>query len=156
MKPLALLIILIVTLMGGCAASVPLMGLEESTLAKQFNSPTEGKAGLYVYRLSHAPDETRNIWVDGECLGDSAANVFFYVQVEGGVDHVVSTESEFKPYDLQIHTKTGQNYFVRQSMRMGILFKAQSALELVSEDEGKERVSKLKLAERGNCSKSMN
>lgn len=33
----------------GCT-SVPMESKERSELAKQYNSPSEGKAGLYVYR----------------------------------------------------------------------------------------------------------
>ncbi|QCW19655.1 hypothetical protein [Vibrio phage Va_90-11-286_p16] len=32
------------------AVSVPMETKEKDTVAKQFNSPAEGKAGLYVYR----------------------------------------------------------------------------------------------------------
>lgn len=78
--------------------------------------------------------------------------MFFYQLVKGGEEHKISTESEFSPNDLLVKTESGQNYFVRQYIKMGVLVGG-AGLELVSEDKGKKVISKLELAKTGNCSK---
>lgn len=60
--------------------------------------------------------------------------------------------SEFSPNDLVITTKTGQNYFIRQYIKFGF-FVDGARLELINANKGMRAVSKLELAEKGNCSK---
>ena len=122
-------------------------------MAKQFNQPGEGVAGIYLYRSgSFGGALKKDLWLDGKCVGESAPNVFFYEEVEGGADHTVSTESEFSPNDLVVKVVAGANYFVRQYIKIGV-FVGGANLELVSEEEGKKEVSKLELATKGKCSK---
>lgn len=136
----------------GCAR-VPMASLEESKKVKEFNKPAPGKSGLYVFRgAGPGTALKKDIWVDGECLGQSAPNVFFYKEVDGDKEHKVSTESEFSPNDLMVKVKSGLNYFIRQYIKMGV-FVGGANLELVDEAEGKEAVSDLELAKSGTCSK---
>jgi hypothetical protein len=135
----------------GCA-SVNMASKEESDKAKQFSAPSAGKAGLYVYRDSFVGKALKkDIWVDGKCLGESAADVFFYTQVDGGKQHKIETESEFSPNALEVFMDAGKNYFVRQFIKFGA-FVGGADLELIQEEQGKAALAKLNLAQQGNCS----
>jgi hypothetical protein len=125
---------------------------EDSAKAKQFNAPAANNAGLYVYRNSFAGKALKkDIWVDGKCLGESAADVFFYTEVEGGKMIKVSTESEFSPNDLNLKVESGKNYFVRQYIKLGV-FVGGAGVEQISEEQGKTDVAKLEMAKPGTCS----
>jgi len=138
-------------LISGCA-SVPMESKEASAKAKQFNPPSAGNAGLYIYRDSFVGKALKkDIWLDGKCLGESAPDVFFYDEVKGDQEHKISTESEFSPNDLAITTLAGQNYFIRQYIKLGV-FVGGANLELVKEDEAKKAISSLELATKGTCS----
>ena len=138
--------------MTGCA-SVPMEGMEETSIAKKFNPPVEGSSGLYIYRPSSLGGALKkDIWVDGKCIGESAPYVFFYEEVEGDKSHKVSTESEFSPNDLIVKVKSGMHYFIRQYIKFGV-FVGGAALELVDEEKGKKEVSELDMATKGTCSK---
>lgn len=137
---------------GGCA-SVPMESSEKSDQAKTFISPSNGKAALYIYRSgSFGGALKKDVWVDGKCIGETAPNTFFYEEVKGGMEHKVSTESEFSPNDLVINTETGKNYFVQQYMKIGV-FVGGANLRLVDEGKGKSEVTKLRMAVKGNCSR---
>jgi hypothetical protein len=125
---------------------------QASNDAKAFSAPPEGKAGLYIYRSSGVGTALKkDIWVDGKCVGESAPNIFFYEEVDGGEEHKVSTESEFSPNELIVKTDGGENYFVKQYIRMGLLVGGAN-LELVDEVEGKQAILKLEMARKGTCS----
>ena len=147
-----LLIVLVMLLFAGCA-SVPMANKADSDAAKEFNPPASGKSGLYIYR-GGGPGTAlkKDIWVDGVCVGESAPKVFFYTEVEGDKEHKISTESEFSPNELLIQVKSGLNYFIRQYIKLGV-FVGGANLEVVDENKGKEAVSKLGMAQKGNCSK---
>lgn len=66
-----------VLLVVGCA-SVPMQDVKTSGQAKAFNAPTNGNAGLYVYRDTALGSALKkDVWVDGECLGETAPKMFF-------------------------------------------------------------------------------
>ena len=69
---------------------------------------------------------------------------YFYKQVQPG-RRVISTESEFSNNDLILDANAGQNYFVKQYIKLG-LFVGGANLEIVSEEEGKKGVLQCKLA----------
>lgn len=146
------LILVILLVLGGCA-SVPMESSEKSEIAKKFGPPSDGNAALYIYRSGSLGGALKkDVWVDGKCVGETAPDVFFYEEVAGGVEHKLSTESEFSPNDLVVTTTSGHNYFVRQFMKFGV-FVGGAGLELVGEEKGKAEVKKLKMAKRGSCSK---
>jgi len=152
MFKILVLIALVSTLFTGCA-SVPMEGIERTTSAQKFNTPSEGSSGLYIYRSgSFGGLLKKDVWVDGKCIGESAPNVFFYEEVEGDKEHKISTESEFSPNDLLIKTQSGMLYFIRQYIKAGV-FVGGAGLELVDEEEGKKTVRDLKMATKGTCSK---
>lgn len=139
-------------ILGGCA-SVPMESATASNEAKKFNQPAAGKAGVYIYRDSLVGQALKkDIWLDGKCVGESAPNTFFYEAVEGDTTHEISTESEFSPNKLAIKTDSGENYFVRQYIKIGV-FVGGANLEVVDKDKGMKAVSNLELAKGGMCSK---
>ena len=145
-------LIVVSTLFAGCA-SVPMEGMEETSIAKKFNPPVEGNSGLYIYRNSFVGQALKkDVWVDGKCIGESAPYVFFYKEVEGDKSYKISTESEFSPNDLLIKVKSGIHYFIRQYIKLGV-FVGGAGLELVNEEKGKKDVSELDMATKGTCSK---
>jgi hypothetical protein len=153
MKKILLATAVTASFLSGCA-SVPMETKEQGEMAKKFNPPAEGSAGLYIYRSgSFGGALKKDIWVNGKCIGETAPNVFFYEEVKGDSEHKVSTESEFSPNDLLVNTETGKNYFVRQYIKMGV-FVGGAGVELVDENKGKGEVRKLKMATKGSCSKA--
>lgn len=144
-------IVLASSLFAGCA-SVPMESAEKSDMAKKFNSPSRGNAALYIYRSGNLGGALKkDVFIDGKCIGETAPNIFFREEVRGGVEHKLSTESEFSPNDLLLRTQSGKNYFVRQYIKFGV-FVGGAGLELVDEAKGKTEVGKLQLAKKGNCS----
>ncbi|MFC3901734.1 Protein of unknown function [Acinetobacter marinus] len=138
----------------GCA-SVPTTSTEKSTLAKQMSAPSEGKAGLYIYRSNTVVGGAlkKDIWVDGECVGESARGTFFHIEVDGDQTHTLATESEFSPNLLEVKTESGQNYFVEQTIKMGV-FVGGANLKLMHPTQGQQDIQKLSMAETGKCSKA--
>ncbi len=135
----------------GCA-SVELAPPAESAKAKQFAAPSEGNAGIYIYRNSMVGKALKkDLWVDGKCVGESAPDVFFYTEVAGGKVHAVETESEFSPNKLEMMFEPGSTYFIRQFIKMGVL-SGGADLEQVPAAQGKADIADLSLAQSGNCS----
>lgn len=142
----------VVSFLSGCA-NVAMEAPEKNEIAKKFNSPSTGNAGLYVYRSgSFGGALKKDVWLDGKCVGETAPNVFFFEEVKGDVEHKISTESEFSPNDLIVKAESGKNYFVHQYIKMGV-FVGGAGVELVSEQKGKKEISNLNLAKKGSCSK---
>ncbi|AOB30214.1 hypothetical protein AKI39_05175 [Bordetella sp. H567] len=128
-------------LVTGCA-SVPMESADKNLKAKSFPTPDQGKSGLYVYRDSFVGKALKkDVYLDGNCVGETADKVFFYTQVDGDHTYQLSTESEFSPNDLKLDVNAGKNYFVRQFIKMGV-FVGGAGLESVPEDEGKRVISK--------------
>jgi len=123
---------------------------EASVKAKQFNPPSEGHSGLYVYRDSFVGQALKkDIWIDGKCIGESAPDVFFYEEVKSGQQHTISTESEFSPNDLTINTLAGANYFINQYIKLGV-FVGGAGLELVDEEKGKNAIIEIGVGQTGH------
>ncbi len=140
-------------LFAGCA-SVPTEQVEVSNVLKQVKAPSANNAGLYIYRSNSMVGGAlkKDVWVDDECIGETARGTFFYHEVLGDIQHKVSTESEFSPNDLMIDTKAGNNYFVKQYIKPGLIVGG-AGLKLVPEAEGKQAISDLDLGIKGKCSK---
>lgn len=138
-------------LISGCA-SVDMVSKGESAKAKEFNPPSQGNSGIYVYRDSFVGKALKkDVWIDGKCIGESAPDVFFYTEVAGGTNHKVDTESEFSPNTLDLMFEAGKNYFIRQFIKMGV-FVGGAGLEQIPEEQGKIAVAKLEMAKQGKCS----
>jgi len=138
-------------LISGCA-SVDMASKAESEKAREFNPPSHGNAGVYIFRDSFGGKALKkDVWINGKCVGESAPDVFFYTEVEGGKNNKIDTESEFSPNTLDLMLETGKNYFIRQFIKMGV-FVGGAGLEQVPEEEGKIAISKLDMAKTGKCS----
>ena len=149
MRHFASLSLLAAVLITGCA-SVDMASPEASAKAKRFEAPSEGKAGVYIYRNSFVGKSLKkDLWIDGKCVGESAPNVFFYTEVKGGERHKI--ESEFSPNALELMLEAGKNYFIRQFIKMGA-FVGGADLEQVSEEQGKADIAELEMALPGKCS----
>jgi len=151
MKIVSVVMLTATLLISGCA-SVDMASKAESAKAKEFNLPNQGNAGVYVYRDSFVGKALKkDVWIDGKCIGESAPDVFFYTEVEGGKNHTVDTESEFSPNTLELMFEAGKNYFIRQFIKIGV-FVGGAGLEQIPEEQGKIAVAKLEMAKPGKCS----
>lgn len=151
MKILAVVAVFTAVSVSGCA-TVEMASRDDSFKAKQFAVPSKGNSGVYVYRDSFLGKALkRNVWIDGKCVGESAPDVFFYTEVDGGKVHKIDTESEFSPNTIEVMFEEGKNYFVRQFIKMGV-FVGGSGVEQVSEEDGKKAISTLEMAKLGKCS----
>jgi len=143
-KPLILFALVLSTCLVGCA-TVPMATTSDDQLRKEFSPPSNGNAGLYIYRNSTFGGALRkSIYIDDQLLGESAPMTYLYKEVTPG-EHIISTESEFGNNDLNVNTEAGMNYFIRQYIKFGV-FVGGSNLELVPEEEGKKGVLECKLA----------
>ncbi|MES2682978.1 MAG: DUF2846 domain-containing protein [Pseudomonadota bacterium] len=145
------IVIAAAAILASACATVPMENKDASNRAKLFNAPSPGQAGLYIFRGGGPGGALKkDIRVDGTCLGESAPKVFFFTEVAGNREHTLSTESEFSANDLKLVTQSGKNYFVQQSMKMGV-FVGGAKLTVVDESEGKQSVQKLEMAAKGPC-----
>lgn len=139
-------IVLLFSLLLSACASVPMAPPDVDMQKKAFSPPTEGVAGIYIYRNSNIGGAlAKSVYIDGKLIGETAPMVYFYKQVNAG-QHKLSTESEFGENDLVLDTEAGKNYFVHQYMKFGLLVGG-AGLEAVSEEEGKKGVLECKLAQ---------
>ena len=145
-KKISMLSVIIVSsFLVGCA-SIPMASLEEDHKRKEFNSPSENKAGLYIFRNSNFGGAlTKEIRIDDQPIGKSGPKTYFYRELDAG-EHKISTQSEFGYNDLILKMEAGINYFVRQYIKMGA-FVGGANLKQVSEEEGKKGVLESKLAQ---------
>ena len=118
---------------------------EQDAALKTFSTPPADKVGIYIYRNSFVGKALKkNIYLNGELVGQSANKVYFYKQVTPGT-HKLATESEFSNNEISLLTQGGNNYFVEQYIRMGV-FVGGANLKQVSEEEGKKNVRETQLA----------
>lgn len=146
-----LLVVLSAFLTTGCA--VPQASVSATEYSKQFNTPPDNKSGLYIYR-SNTPFGAalkKDIWVNGECVGESAYGVFFYYEVPGDQEYTIATESEFSPNEINLSVSKGLNYFIKQYIKLGV-FVGGANVKLVDPEVAKKEISGLKLAVNGYCS----
>lgn len=137
----------------GCA-SVPQATPQLSQQAKKLDAPTEGKAAVYVYRSNSVLGAAlkKDVWIDGECLGETARGTFFLKEVEGNQKHTISTESDFSPNHLTLNTEAGKQYFIQQYIKPGVITGGAN-LKQVDLETGKKAIAGYKFAQAGKCSK---
>lgn len=151
MKSVVLATIITTAALAGCS-SVPMESKEIANKAKEFNAPSQDKAGIYVYRKDTFVGAAlkKDVWIGKDCVGQTAKGVFFYKEVPGSEKLEISTESEFSPNTLTINAKNGELYFVEQFIKMGA-FVGGADLELAHIDTGKSEVTRLGMAKSGHC-----
>ena len=131
--------------MTGCA-SVPMAPVEQDTAMKKFEAPTDGNAGVYVYRNTFVGQALKKtVTLDGQVIGETANKVYFYKKITPG-EHVLSTESEFSDNTLNFSAEAGHNYFFEQYIKMGV-FVGGANVKAVSESEGMAGVNQCNLAQ---------
>ena len=151
MKTISALLLAATLVVSGCA-TVEMAPQNSSSKSKEFNAPSQGKAGIYIYRDSVMGKMLKkDIWINGKCLGESGPDVFFYTEVEGGRTHKIETESEFSPNAMALMAEPGQRYFIRQYIKVGLVVEG-AGLEKVSEAKGRAAIAKLNMAKTGTCS----
>jgi len=140
----------------GCASVVPLENVEMTRRAIEFSAPSEGHAGVYIYRINTDLGAAwkKDLWVDGQCIGESASGVFFYTEVTGDQEHTIETETEYSSLQMQVFLETGKNYFFRQNIEAGN-FVGSASLIWVHELQGMMEVENLSLAISGTCSREL-
>lgn len=127
----------------GCA-TVNMGDAKQDAAVKTFAAPV-GKAGLYVYRNETMGAAIKmNVAVDGQPIGQTAANTFLYKEVAPGKRTITSTAENTDT--LEVDAKPGMLYYVWQEVKMGIIG-ARSKLHLVDDAKGKKGVLETKLAE---------
>ena len=136
--------------LAGCA-SVPMAPADTDKAKKEFTQPTEGKAGVYIYRNSSFGSALKKtVTIDGLQVGETAPNTYLYRELAPG-KHELSTESEFSDNTLTLDVQPGTHYFVQQYIKLGV-FVGGAGLRTVSEDEGKKGVMECKMAQGWNIS----
>ncbi|EGU44346.1 hypothetical protein VII00023_22684 [Vibrio ichthyoenteri ATCC 700023] len=135
----------------GCA-SVPTADTTQSDQALEFSTPSKDKAGIYIYRADAFAGQAlkKDVYLNGECVGETAPGIFFYEEVGGDKEHTIGTESEFSANNITLYTETGRLYFVEQYIKIG-LFVGGANLEVIEEEEGRTEVAKTKMAIKGTC-----
>jgi hypothetical protein len=144
-RPLYLIFVFIVAAwLSGCA-QVPMAPSVQDQVKKKFDPPSKGMSGIYIYRNSSFGGALlKSVYIDGNYLGETGPNVYFYTEVKPGM-HAFSTESEFSENHLKLTTMADKLYFLRQYIKMG-LFVGGANFEVMPEAEGKSGVMECKLA----------
>jgi hypothetical protein len=128
----------------GCA-SVPMDAPEADAALKTFSAPPANQAGLYIYRDSFAGQSLKKtVTLDGKAIGETANRVYFHRLITPG-SHTLGTESEFSDNVINLVAVAGKNYYVRQSIKMGV-FVGGASLEEVPEATGRADLQKCELA----------
>jgi Protein of unknown function (DUF2846) len=126
----------------GCA-SVPMGDPIQDAALKTFKVPAD-KAGIYVYRNETLGAAVKiDVIIDGQNIGETATNTYFYREVTPGKHSVVSKAENTD--SVEVDLKPGTLAFIWQEVKMGLLF-ARTKLHVVSEQEGRKGVMETKLA----------
>lgn len=134
------------TVLTGCA-SVPTADPALDAKFKEFKSPEEGLAGLYLYRKTtpFGAALKKTLYVDKKEVGETAIGTYFYFQVKPG-EHEIATESEFSPNAIKVSCEEGKNTYVEQYIKLG-LFVGGANLKQVDEAKAQDVLKSCKLAQ---------
>lgn len=118
---------------------------EADAVLKTFAAPPADQAGLYIYRDNFGGKALKkSVTVDGKMIGETANRVYFHRLITPGL-HKIGTESEFSDNVIDLNAVAGKNYYVRQSIKLGV-FVGGARLEVVPEAVGQEALQKCTLA----------
>lgn len=132
----------LITLSFGCA-SVPMATPQKDSAAKAFATNPD-LASVYIYRNeSIGAGVTMDVAIDGQPLGQTAAETFLYTELTPG-KYTLTSEAE-NTDELILNLKAGQLYFIWQEVTWGWLY-AQNELQTVDAPTGKRGVRQCKLA----------
>lgn len=143
MRLLAGAFLLITLLAGGCA-SVPMASVEDDTRAKAHSVPA-GKSLIYVYRNESIGGAIRmTVLLDRRAMGETGPQTYYVFEVEPGEHEIKSLAEDVST--LQLTTVADQAYYVWQEVKMG-MWKARSLLQQVDEATGRAGVAESKRAQ---------
>ena len=147
------MIIWLLLLTGACAMNNS-WRVAPPVQTKQLTTLSEGKSGIYVYRLNQRRDAgfVTNIWIDGKCMGTSVGDSMFYAEVDANREHLVGAGYD-APHDLlTVATEQGKNHFVAHDIQTWGVGKV-NQLQLVEPVMGEAAIVDLNVAENNNhCS----
>lgn len=127
----------------GCA-SVNMGDAKQDAALKTF-AITKDKAGVYIYRNESMGAAIKmNVELDGQAIGQTAANTYLYKEVTPG-KHTFTSKAE-NDSSIEVDAKPGTLLYIWQEVKMGLLG-ARSKLQLVDQAQGQKGVLETKLAE---------
>ncbi|MDR0747190.1 MAG: DUF2846 domain-containing protein [Helicobacteraceae bacterium] len=130
-------------LLSGCA-SVPMASAQADLTAKEFKAPTNGKAGVYIYRNeSFGGGIKMDVFVDEWLIGSTAQQTYHYVEVTPGL-HTFRGKAENNSL-LSLDAAANKLYYIWQEVKMGFVV-ARNKLQLVDEQKGQAGVGESQLA----------
>ena len=130
-------------LLGGCA-TVPMASLNQDSQAKAFQVSTK-ESRIYIYRNEiFGGAVLMTVSVDGKVLGHTSSKTFLMVNVPPGSHKIESVAENIA--SLSLDTEPGKAYYVWQEVKMGV-WMARSALHEVPAAQGQKGVLECKLAQ---------
>lgn len=127
----------------GCA-SVNMGDPKQDAALKTFTVPQD-KTGVYIYRNESMGAAIKmNVELDGQSIGQTAANTYLYKEVAPG-KHTFTSKAE-NDSSVEIDAAPGTLLYLWQEVKMGILG-ARSKLQPVDQAQGQKGVQETKLAE---------
>ena len=109
--PAAFLLLIVIAGLAGCA-SVPMATPELDAQAKKFSSPDD-MAAVYLYRRgTYAADLVIPVGMDGQFMGRTAVDSYFYWKVTPG-HHTIITGG-YAPKVFNVDLEAGKNYFLNR------------------------------------------
>ncbi|WP_223905588.1 DUF2846 domain-containing protein [Rhodoferax lithotrophicus] len=142
MKNLIAIAVLASSLVG--CASVNMGDAQQDAALKTF-APVKDKTGVYIYRNESMGAAIKmNVELDGQAIGQTAANTYLYKEVTPG-KHTITSRAE-NDSSIEVDAQPGTLLYVWQEVKMGILG-ARSKLQIVDQAQGQKGVQETKLAE---------
>jgi len=103
------------------------------------------KAGVYIYRNESMGAAIKmNVELDGQSIGQTAANTYLYKEVSPG-KHTFTSKTE-NDSSIEVDAKPGTLLYIWQEVKMGLI-SARSKLHLVDQAQGQKGVLETRLAE---------
>lgn len=146
----------------GCSTTKVVESDSVAKSVKNFQTPKNGYAGIYVYRDSSVFDmfksltvglnvsHSKKIYFNDVCAGELDKGYFFYFEVPGGKTYKVGTDSEFGINDLNIKAESGNLYYVQQSLKTGVVTSGSEVI-LAKKNEAQKAIRELMLAKQTGC-----
>ncbi len=124
----------------GCASKSNYAPKEVSDNAKLFNKPSDGKTGIYIYRIvSPGGQFEMDLFIDDKFIASSYSNMFYYLEVDGDKEYKISTESVLSPNHIFLKAEKNKLYFIRHFTVPGF-FPHPAYLKVASEEDGKNSI----------------
>ena len=88
MKTISALLLAATLVVSGCA-TVEMAPQNSSSKSKEFNAPSQGTAGLYIYRDSWMGKILKkDIWINGKCLASSISLCLLHLKMQTLQEHL--------------------------------------------------------------------